>query len=165
MRTAARERNYVAFDAPSICYSIDIQRNIYYYTCPIGRPMPQCCPVHHFSWVPFVVVDVSCVSNCTLGPVMTSSNVDAVFGLSCPVTDASGRQTWGKLLKISFNSSGIVHFRLCHCWFRCLQIYQYHCLQYCATGDHTQRRLQRCNPVLQLVIPKPCEWVKILGCS
>jgi len=73
---------------------------------------------------------------------MTSSNVDAVFGLSCPVTDASGKQTWGKLLKIPFNASDIDYFRLYHCWFRDLQVYQYDSLQYCATGDHTQRRLQ-----------------------
>ncbi|KIM46986.1 hypothetical protein M413DRAFT_422590 [Hebeloma cylindrosporum] len=42
----------------------------------------------------------------TSRPVMTSSNVDAVFGLSCPVTDASGKQTWDFIIA----GSGIYKF-------------------------------------------------------
>ncbi|KDR80028.1 hypothetical protein GALMADRAFT_222940 [Galerina marginata CBS 339.88] len=39
-------------------------------------------------------------------PVMTSSNVDAVFGISCPVTDDNGKKTWNFII----TGSGIYKF-------------------------------------------------------
>ena len=102
------------------------------------------------------------------GPAITSSNLDAVFGISCPVTE-DGKQHWGALSIFSFlipvKVTRMIYFARSHYHgLGKIQTHKYHHLFNIAQTHQDNRWLQRCHQVLQLLLPEFHQRLTTMGC-